>query len=128
MSFHVSVLELHQFVSRGEGSPEFEAHVSDCSECAARLSAFARRHVPPLARALPDVEEPRRLGAVMMAFAACLMVMVVQSVRIPSVEGPVMPEGVHGISGGDDLRSAETAMWRDRAAGVETRPVDSGVR
>jgi hypothetical protein len=125
VSAHVSVLELHQFVTRGEGSAAFEAHVSACAACAVRLSAFARRHVAPLAVAAPDVEAPHRLAVVVMAFAACLMVMAVQSMRWPRVETAVAPEGVHGVARGDDPRLVESMGW---AGSVDSGAVDSGVR
>ncbi len=96
---HVTLLELHQFVSRAERSAEFDAHVSTCASCAERLSALSRRAVAPLSVSTSVDDEPRRLAMVVMAFAACVAVMAVQSLHLPKLELPAYaPEGVHGVS------------------------------
>lgn len=115
---HVTVLELHQFVTRAESSAEFDSHVSSCAACASKLSAFARRAVAPVPVEIAD--EPRRLATVVMAFAACVAVMAMQAV--PKFEVPASsPEGVHGVSRSEPR--VEAFVFEPADSGV-----DSGVR
>jgi hypothetical protein len=125
---HVSVLELHQFVTRGESSPTFEAHVSACAPCAHRLTEFARRSVTPVPVLAAD-DEPRRLAAVVMAFAACFAVMVVQAMGVPKFDAPpASPEGVHGVARGDDPRLIDPFTFQAASPRADSGAVDSGVR
>lgn len=94
---HLSALELHAFVTRAESTPEFEAHVSDCAACAARLSAAARRAVAPVTLVEPVVTPPLQLALV--AFMACLAVLLARTVTSPSAAPELFaPEGVHGVA------------------------------
>lgn len=123
---HVSVLELHQFVTRAESSREFDAHVSACASCAERLSQFARREVAPVT---VMEEEPRRLAALVMAFAACFAVMLVQTIGMPKFDAPeTTPEGTHGVSRSDDPRLIESEFFAARPSAIDSGAVDSGVR
>jgi hypothetical protein len=126
MSPHVSVLELHHFVTRGESSPDFEAHVSACERCARKLSEFAQRSVAPVPVLAAEDAEPRRLAALVMAFAACLAVMWVQAIRVPKFDAPpASPEGVHGVARSDDPRLVESVIFQPVG---DSGPSDSGVR
>ncbi|MFT3713296.1 MAG: hypothetical protein QM817_37045 [Archangium sp.] len=128
MSAHVSVLELHQFVTRGESSAQFEAHVNDCASCARRLSDFARRAVSPVPVLTADDAEPRRLAAFVMAFAACLAVMLVQAIRVPKFDvTPAAPEGTHGVARNDDPRLSESIIFQSTGP-TDSGAIDSGVR
>lgn len=128
MSAHVSVLDLHQFVTRGESSPHFEQHVNGCASCARKLSDFARRAVSPVPVLTDDAAEPRRLAAFVMAFAACLAVMLVQSIRVPKFDvTPAAPEGNHGVARTDDPRLSESIIFQVTGP-TDSGATDSGVR
>jgi|APLak6261679142_1056127.scaffolds.fasta_scaffold00006_67 hypothetical protein len=115
MSPHVSLFEVHAFVTRGEATAEFEAHVSACDVCAGRLSSSARRVVSP-ASAPAEVVTPR-LQVALVAFVACLAVLSVRAVAMPLPLDASPPEGVHGIA------PQPVAQFSTSA-----EPVDSGVR
>jgi hypothetical protein len=115
MTAHVSLFEVHAFVTRGEATADFEAHVSTCDACAARLSSSARRVVSP-ASAPAEVVTPR-LQFALVAFVACLAVLSVRAVARPLPLDASPPEGVHGIA-----PQAVTQF------STSAEPADSGVR
>lgn len=123
----VSIFELHQFVTRAESSPAFDAHVTACEACARRLSELSRRAVAPVPLLTALDDEPRRLTAFVMAAAACLAVMLVQAMRVPRFDAPIpSPEGVHGVSRTDDPRLVESIIFTVGSA--DSGATDSGVR
>lgn len=117
MNSHVSLFELHAFVTRRESSASFEAHVSACGVCAEKLTTAARRVASPAS--LPAEVVTPRLQAALVAFVACLAVLLVRAVTLPlplpSDVSP--PEGVHGVAPQSVTRLSMSA-----------EPVDSGVR
>jgi hypothetical protein len=115
MSSHVSLFELHAFVTLGESSAEFEAHVSACAFCAEKLSRSAQRVVSPAS--LPVEVVTPRLQAALVAFVACLAVLLGRAVTLPLPSDVSPPEGVHGVAPQSVTRLSMSA-----------EPVDSGVR
>lgn len=111
---HPSVFELDVFIRRGATSEEFEAHVSGCDSCAARLSSLARRASP--AALVRDDVQGRRLQAAAVALAACLAVLLVRTVSLPVIPDAA-PEGVHGVG------TQQVVMMVG-----DSGPTDSGVR
>lgn len=115
MTAHVSLFEVHAFVTRGEASVDFEAHVSACAHCAGKLSSAARRVVSPAA--VPVEVVTPKLQAALVAFVACLAVLLVRAVSVPLPADVSAPEGVHGVAPQSVSRLSMSA-----------EPVDSGVR
>lgn len=115
MNSHVSLFELHAFVTRRESSAAFEAHVSACGVCAEKLTTAARRVASPAS--LPTEVVTPRLQAALVAFVACLAVLLVRAVTLPLPSDVSAPEGVHGIA----PQSVATLS-------MSAEPVDSGVR
>jgi hypothetical protein len=114
---HPTVFELDVFIRQGSTSAEFERHVSGCDACAARLSRLARRAHP--LELTHDEPRGRRLQAAAVALAACLAVLLVRTVSVPSMPTDFRaPEGVHGVASSQGMSMAV----------ADAGPADSGVR
>ncbi len=113
---HPSLFELDGFIRQGATSAQFEHHVSSCGACADQLSRLARRAGP--LELIRDEPEVRRFQAASVALAACLAVLLVRAVSLPTPVDFRPPEGVHGVG------LQEVSMVVSVDAGL----TDSGVR